>query len=151
MHLSARATKEWRKVSLYIRLYCIRVPRPNVRYPSLRHHLQRLSAKYPRACPNSAGLMDRRRVPALRGEAPVFARRYFPGPAMGQITNPFCPRPGFQKRLDQRLPTDGRIFCRIVRDRGSDRSFNLLRLARKKQRTGMMCFKKPTLGTAKKA
>ena len=81
-HLSARPIEERWKSSSYIRLYCIHVPRPNVRYPSPCHHLQRLSAKYPRAGPDSAGLMDRRRVPALRREAPAFAGGYFPGSAV---------------------------------------------------------------------
>lgn len=47
---------------------------PKLRLRAICRQLQRLSAEHPCAGPDFAGLMDRCRLPPLRGEAPVFAR-----------------------------------------------------------------------------
>jgi hypothetical protein len=68
--------------SPYIRLYCFHVPWPKDRRPSFCHSLQGLSAEHPGTSRDHAGLLDHRRLPALRSEAPVFTSGHFPGSAV---------------------------------------------------------------------
>ncbi len=74
---------------------------PKLRLPAICRQLQRLSAEHPRAGPDFAGLMDRCRLPPLRGEAPVFAR--------GDISGATIPRTPCKVPADwSTAVTDGR-------------------------------------------
>lgn len=77
--------------SPYIRLYSIYVSWPNDRRPSFCRSLQGLSAEHPGTRRDSAGLLDNRRLSALRSEAPVFIGGHFPGPT-------------FVRRIGETLP-----------------------------------------------